>query len=206
MTKFHYIAAFVLLLVLWYTAGVSVLDKIILDYGVVAGYLTFIAIYACVFYVAGEAVDKGFKSVVLFLCGFISADVWSPPLMIESGLFVKEPTLLLISCVLIASSLMAYKFKINFKDRKVVLPALLVSGLVLAGMSLGYAEPESIYLTPNQALSSDVFFYTVFASLGAPHLISWILTYIFVPAASLYIFVENVSDFDGKFPESRLIQ
>lgn len=207
MTKIHYIAVFVLLLVLWYTAGVSVLDKIILDYGVVAGYLTFITLYTCVFYVAGEAVDKGFKSAVLFLCGFISADVWSPPIMVESGLSVKEPALLLISCVLIISSLLAYKFKINFKDRNAVLLALVASGLALAAMSLDYREPEGLFLTPNQALSSDVFFYTLFTSLGMPHLVSWILTYLFVPAASLYIFVESVSDFGEREPElSNLIQ
>ena len=47
-------------------------------------------------------------------------------------------------------------------------------------------------LAPSQQMAGDMFFYTLFTSFALPHLISWILTYIFISLLLVVIMIFEI--------------
>jgi hypothetical protein len=69
----------------------------------------------------------------------------------------------------------------------IFITAFLVADIWLFPMMIPYDHPPT-GLTPEQQISSDVFFYQVYSDMGVGHTTAWWLTYLFTPLAFLLLF------------------
>ena len=64
----------------------------------------------------------------------------------------------------------------------------MIADIWLFPMMIPYSGPPS-GLTPEQQISSDMFFYSIYTGAGFPHVLAWWATYLFTPLAFLVLFV-----------------
>jgi hypothetical protein len=125
MRKLYWFAGLGVFFVVYLLIGIPALDSITQNNGVLVSFPIFLGIYAIFAYLLGAMVGHGPIAVVLFIFGYLLADIAAPPLLVS-----------------------------------------------IAGAIPTLASAQ---------LASDVFFFTIFTSIGIGVTASWWLTYLAVP-------------------------
>lgn len=85
MRKLYLFAGLAIFFVVYLTVGVPVLVSLVETHGILVAFPICLLVYAILAYVLGAFVNKGPIAVVLFLFGFLLADIIAPPILVGTN-------------------------------------------------------------------------------------------------------------------------
>jgi len=82
MKKLYLFVGLAIFFVIYLTAGIPFLINLVETRGVLVAFPVYLGIYAIFAYVVGGIAGKGPMALVLFVFGFLLADIWAPPIQV----------------------------------------------------------------------------------------------------------------------------
>lgn len=217
--EWDFVLGFTAFLILWLIVGHQLLYDLAVGNPLFGGpqatiphpilaYGIFIVIYCVMFFMIGQSIHKGLMAMGLGIIGYFIVDIWTPPIVIASGINMKMPLLVLVGSMILLGSIIFFiisnRYDIQYK--LYIFLGLLVLGILFLGFGSSYVgDPfvkdcvtlmtpydqmchmgKSAVLPGNLNLASDTFFYLLMRnSMGLPHILAWIGTYIILPMSAI---------------------
>lgn len=180
-------------------------------------YGLFVLAYSIMFFMLGQSFHKGILVSSLGIISYLVLDVWSPPIMVSSGLEFSKPFFVGVATAVLIASFIFFIIanRINLPFKLPIFGGFILLGLLLMILGVKYmGDPfavtsceniphpvqmfcinadKTVTIPGNLALSTDSFLYIIFRNaLIFPHILAWLASYIILPVlviATMAIFL-----------------